>query len=136
LADLYTSKLNPIHAFANEILTEMLALLGEEKLLKLAQSRGGSNSWTGIFTNLGQWNFPNLPQMHRWPEAVSITPPGGTPVLPIGAGIMTWRGHLSVSIRLHPALSAHEPRLPEALLDGVKNSLEREIGKTTSLLRE
>lgn len=136
LADLYSAKLNPIHAFANEFLTELLALLGEEKLLKLAQTRGNSNSWTGIFTNLGQWDFPDLPQLHRWPEAVSITPPGGTPVLPIGAGIMTWRGHLSVSIRLHPALSAHDPQLPDALLDGVKNSLEQAIGKSISLLRE
>ncbi|NBW82247.1 hypothetical protein EBR21_10890 [bacterium] len=134
LGALYSATLNPVHAFANEILTEILAMLGERRLLELARSRGKANSWTGIFTNLGQWDFPDSPQLDHWPLAVSITPPGGTPVLPIGAGIMSWRGHLSLSLRLHPALAAKQPELPDRLLDAARRSIENSVGDKTTLL--
>jgi hypothetical protein len=116
LSDIYQNSLNPWHARANETLAHAAALLGEKTLLKLARARGVRNTWIGSFTNLGIWNFPQLPASAHWPESISVAPPAGTPCFPVGVGMVTWQGRLALSLRLHAALCTQEPTLPEKLL--------------------
>lgn len=117
LAHVYQTALNPLHARANAALAHAAALLGEKILLKLARARGERNTWIGSFTNLGIWNFPQLPTSAHWPESISVAPPAGTPCFPVGVGMVTWQGRLALSLRLHAALCTHEAALHEKLLN-------------------
>jgi hypothetical protein len=120
----YKKSLNPWHALGNERLTEFLARLSEKNLLALARLRGSKNSWIGSFSNLGRWDFPENLNDAGWPTHISIAPPAGTPCFPIGVGIITWQGHMSISLRLHAALCQENSNQPEAILDAAKQFLE------------
>ncbi|MBM3383271.1 MAG: hypothetical protein FJY29_12675 [Betaproteobacteria bacterium] len=120
----YKESVNPWQALGNEKLTELLASLSEKQLLALARLRGEKNSWLGSFSNLGRWDFPSLQENPLWPTHISIAPPAGTPCFPIGIGIITWQGHMSLSIRLHAALCGSNLQLQESVLDSAMHLLE------------
>lgn len=117
LESLYRNSLNKWRALSAHALNRTSAYLSEEYLLRLARRRAASNSWIGSFTNLGVWNFPTVSDKNTlWPCAVSIAPPAGTPCFPVGVGIMTWQGHVSMSLRLHSAVISDVTPGPEDLL--------------------
>jgi hypothetical protein len=115
--------LNPWRVRCAHGLTQLISGLSEDVLYKLAKKRGEKNFWIGSFSNLGIWNFPDSESWERWPLALSIAPPAGTPCFPVGVGIITWQGKLSVSVRLHAGLVSNNPRLPEKLLEAVCDHL-------------
>jgi hypothetical protein len=126
--EIYKRALNPWHALGQEKLTEFLAALSEKHLLALARLRGEKNSWIGSFSNLGRWEFPDRRDESCWPSHISIAPPAGTPCFPVGVGIITWQGRMSISLRLHAALCQSSVQMPDMILDGVISTLEKISG--------
>ncbi|MFZ9521531.1 MAG: hypothetical protein ACO3A4_13735 [Silvanigrellaceae bacterium] len=123
----YRGSLNKWRAIATHALAHASTLLGEDRLLKLARLRGEKNSWIGSFSNLGVWNFGDQEENDSWPMAISIAPPAGTPCFPVGVGIITWQGRMSISLRLHAALINDNFRLPEELLTDALTRLELKL---------
>lgn len=110
--------------FANK-LANLVSLLTEEQLFQLAKKRGESNFWMGSFSNLGHWSFPEALENERWPLAISIAPPAGTPCFPVGVGVVTWQGRLSISLRLHSALTSGDKVITESVLNSMCDILSR-----------
>ena len=119
--------LNPWRVLFAYRLAAALSRLSEDVLFKLAKKRGEHNFWIGSFSNLGMWNAGITAENEHFPAAISIAPPAGTPCFPVGVGIITWQGRLSISVRLHSGLVPTHSRLPEELLDEVNHQL-REFG--------
>ncbi|MEN9810533.1 MAG: hypothetical protein RLZZ488_2100 [Pseudomonadota bacterium] len=131
----YRRSINKWHALSAETLAQSITKLGEERLYHLAQKRGSTNFRIGSFSNLGIWNFPTAGVDDRWPMAITITPPAGTPCFPVGVGIITWQGHLSLSLRLHAGLINQDPHLSEFLLGEFTRRLTRMVDCPLETLR-
>lgn len=106
-------------------LANIVSHLDEDLLFQLAKKRGEKNFWIGSFSNLGLWNFPEAVGNKRWPWAISIAPPAGTPCFPVGVGVVTWQGHLSISLRLHAGLMSNEANIAESVLASICDSLSK-----------
>jgi hypothetical protein len=117
---------------ASHFLAKIVASLPESWLLKMAIARGKSNMWAGSFSNLGRWSFPEKDGQESLPSAISLAPPGGTPCFPIGIGIITWQGSLSICMRLHPCI-ADKSDFHEELLDEFVNAMNQSLGFTIDL---
>ncbi len=135
----YRAALNAWRAKTTHALARGVSALGEDILYNLARRRGEKNSWIGSFTNLGVWNFPSVKNTDHWPIALSVAPPAGTPCFPVGIGLITWQGHLSIGLRLHAGLVGQEDDMPEKLLNrltdflsGVINSQLRPVRMSRS----
>ena len=115
--------LNPWRVLFAYRLASALSHLSENVLFKLAKKRGEHNFWIGSFSNLGVWKLPLESENENCPVAISIAPPAGTPCFPVGVGIITWRGRLSVSVRLHAGLVSNNAHLPERLLELMSDNL-------------
>lgn len=123
----YRRALNRWRALGAHALAHAAANLGEQQLFRLAQRRARVNGWIGSFTNLGAWTFPDVHKEDHWPRALSITPPAGTPCFPVGIGIITWQGHLSISVRLHPGLCVDDEYLHETVISGIHRTLSEMV---------
>ncbi|NBO39341.1 hypothetical protein EBU99_12245 [bacterium] len=130
----YRHSLNKWRALATQSIAELSAGLGENNLYRLARLRGERNSWMGSFSNLGVWNFANARHNDHWPIAIAIAPPAGTPCFPIGIGVITWQGHLSLSLRVHAALVGQNHQLPETLLSSIVEAIAKVMGKHPEIL--
>ena len=117
---------------ASHFLAKCVASLPESWLLKLAIARGQKNMWVGSFSNVGRWDFSEINHAQNFPSAVSLAPPAGTPCFPIGVGIITWRGRISICLRLHPCLVDRDD-LHEDLLDKILTSMSDDLGATFHL---
>ncbi len=111
---------------ASHFLATFVASLPERWLLKLAIARGQKNMWVGSYSNVGRWDFSELDDAQSFPSAISLAPPAGTPCFPIGVGIITWRGRLSICLRLHPCLIDHD-EIHEDLLDKILTSMSDDL---------
>jgi NRPS condensation-like uncharacterized protein len=131
----YRKSLNKWRALAANTLAKASSFLSERVLYRLARRRGENNFWIGSFTNLGVWSFPMITDCQNWPIALSVCPPAGTPCFPIGAGIVTWQGHLSVSLRLNAGLISDNQALPEDLLDELTNRLSGMVKSSLETIR-
>jgi hypothetical protein len=121
-------------ALATHFLAKVLASLPERVLLKLAILRGRKNMWVGTFSNLGRWDVEQSIALKGLPEAISISPPGGTPCFPVAVGAITWGGHLSICMRLHPSI-VFEDKIEERILEKFLAVLCKEIGFELELSR-
>ena len=130
----YKKTVNPWQALGNEKLTELLGHLSEKNLLALARLRGSKNSWIGSFSNLGRWDFPEKKHAEDWPIHISIAPPAGTPCFPVGVGVITWQGHLSISLRLHAGLCTSNIDMPDLILNAMMKTLEDVVQAPLSLI--
>ena len=104
----YASSLNLIAARLTYWASHIGCVVGEENVYRLAKLRGSRNSWMGTFSNLGRFDFTHLANKPESliPSALALLPPAGSPCFPIGFGLMTWNGCLSLGMRVHPSLSA------------------------------
>lgn len=127
--------LNPWRALLTHRLAHLVARLTDRALIWLAKKRGTTNFWIGSFSNLGVWNFPAADAEPRWPIALSIAPPAGSPCFPVGVGVITWQGHLSVSLRLHPALVRGDEPLSDEILTAVSERLSQLVSQQLTFER-
>lgn len=130
----YRASINKWRALAANALAHAAARLGEERLFRLARMRGERNNWIGSFSNLGVWNFPSVQSSDHWPTAVSVAPPAGTPCFPIGIGLLTWQGNLSISLRVHSGLIGNSLQLPEELLSEIVSQVSNHAGSPLDTL--
>lgn len=112
-------------ALATHFLAKVLASLPEKLLLKLAILRGKKNMWVGTFSNIGRWDVEEFIVSKGLPEAISISPPAGTPCFPVGVGVITWAGQLSICMRLHPSI-VFEDKIEEKILSELIHKLRQE----------
>lgn len=112
-------------ALATHFLAKVLASLPEKLLLKLAILRGKKNMWVGTFSNIGRWDVEEFIVSKGLPEAISISPPAGTPCFPVGVGVITWAGQLSICMRLHPSI-VFEDKIEEKILSEFIHKLRQE----------
>lgn len=131
----YRRALNRWRALASLQLIKLTSLLPERILLDLAKRRGERNFWIGSFSNLGVWNFPGVTATDRWPIALSIAPPAGTPCFPVGIGIITWQGHLSISVRIHPGLVSNNEQPQETILAQLEAKMSAALGHRLEIIR-
>lgn len=93
----------------------LVRLAGMKYLFKRELARTGGRPWTGAFSNLGTWDNCGL-----W----SVCPPVAK-TCPLGVGVVTCDGCLSLTIDAHPSI-ASDAAWSRALMDRWVSELARE----------
>lgn len=119
---LYKKAVNPWTARLNYWASQIGFIVGVRGLTFLAKQRGERNNWLGTFTNLGAIDTKSLQTKHAFdsdknPVGLTVLPPAGTPCFPIGFGLASWNGVISLGLRLHQSIDPEIVHAEDLLKD-------------------
>ena len=93
-------------------------LVGLRGMRYLSRQSAKKSFWLGTFSNMGAWD-----DEHASPDEAWIVAPPGSENYPIGVGIVTWRGRMAISLKIHPAVCANRALPPRLFTEFVKRLL-------------
>ncbi len=94
------------------LLGRIIGLKGMHRLMKKYHDK--KHSWAGTLSNLGVWSHTNEGPQEGQRQTWAFCPPVSKSH-PVGVGLVTWNGQLSMAIQIHPSLD-HDGHLAQRLL--------------------
>jgi hypothetical protein len=92
-------------------------VVGRRGVRWISHRRERSAEYVGTFSNMGAWPPEgSAPGALDENEAWLCTPPG-TPNFPVSAGLMAWNGRLSITLKVHPSVTADQGLAARALAE-------------------
>ena len=95
-------------------------IIGLKGMKYLSEKSNNASFRIGSFSNLGNWDFSNYPQVPNT-EAWLPLPPG-TPNHPVGLGFMTWNNKFSMILKIHPSITIND-KIQLELIKKIKDKI-------------
>ena len=80
-------------------------LIGLRGVRFLSRASEKKSHWLGTFSNMGEWNMPNLRDPAINSNEVWMAAPPGTKNYPISVACLTWNGRLAITMKIHPSIN-------------------------------
>ena len=83
-----------------------------KNIMKKISLKSSKNSFfLGSFTNMGRWTQEDIESAEDLNKYSYIVAPPGTPNYPLGIGVFTWFGRLTITIKIHPSILADQSKI-------------------------